>query len=316
VYTTGFYKDPCRMRRATILSATALLTLGAALVRANAAAQTNAPARSVENQLQPLHQLILDNRIADAERLVRNVLPVPEAEGNGTGGFPNVSMYDLAWATIANRYLANDDYASAERVASERLRLARSAPSPEPHRIQLFTLLTANAFLTEGNYGKATPLYQELLRADAQNDLSADFQVKSNIGMPEALMAQGRAAEAERFLKPMVFAEGADPARPAAFHEDLFNTYAVALMEAGQSAAADRIVAEIGRESSRPPGFGQQDRDLLRARLLRARGSFAEAESIYRKWISYWDDRRPPSGGIQRELPNPVSGRCRNTRIS
>jgi hypothetical protein len=135
-----------------------------------------------------------------------------------------------------------------------------------------------------------------------QNDLAADFQVKSNTGMTEALMAQGRPAEAERFLKPMVFAGGADPARPAAFHEELFNTYAVALRAAGQSAAADQIVAQIGRESSRPAGFDQQDRDLLRARLLRTRGSFNEAESIYRAWVKHWDDRPPAPGGIQREL--------------
>jgi hypothetical protein len=58
-----------------------------------------------------------------------------------------------------------------------------------------------------------------------RNELAADFQVKSNTGMTEASLAQGRAAEAVRFLKPMIFVEGADPIRPAAFHEELFNTF-------------------------------------------------------------------------------------------
>lgn len=291
-----------RMNRAILLGAVAVLALGAAILQANAAGQTHPSAKSVENQLEPLHQLILDNRLDEAERLVRSVLPTPEAAPKQTGGFLNLSAYDVVWGMIANRYLTNNDYASAERVASERLKLAQSAAPTDPYRIQLFTFVLANAFLTQGNYAKATPLYQRLISADTQNDLSADFQVKSNTGMTEALMAQGRAAEAVRFLKPMVFAEGADPARPAAFHEELFNTYAVALMEAGQSAAADQIVAQIGRESSRPAGFDQQDRDLLRARLLRARGLFDEAESIYREWIKHWDDRPPASGSIQRDL--------------
>jgi tetratricopeptide (TPR) repeat protein len=272
---------------------------------ANAVGQTNASAKSVENQLEPLRQLILDNRLAEAERLVRSVLPTPEAEPKQTGGFLNVSAYDLVWGMIANRYLANNDYASAERIASERLKLAQSAAGTDPYHIQMFTFLLANTFLTQGNYAQAMPLYQRLVRADVQNDLSADFQVKTSVGMTEVLMAQGRAAQAERFLKPMIFAEGADPARPAAFHEELFNTYAVALMEAGQSAAADQIVAQIGRESSRPAGLDQQDRDLLRARMLRTRGSFTEAESIYQKWIKHWDDRPPASGSIQRELAEP-----------
>ena len=287
-----------------ILGAAALLALGTTGLRTNAAGQTDVGAKSVENELEPLRQLVLDNRLAEAERLVRSVLPTPEGEPKRTSGFLNVSTYDLVWAMVTNRYLANNDYASAERVASERLKLAQSAAPSEPYRIQLFTLLLANIFITQGNYAKAMPLYERLIRADVQNALAADFQIKSNIGMAEALMAQGRAAEAERFLKPMVFAEGADPARPAAFHEELFNTYAVALREAGQSAAADRIVAQISRETSRPPGYDQQDRDLLRARLLRTRGSFTEAESIYREWIKHWDDR-PPSPGTQRELVEP-----------
>lgn len=290
---------------ATILHAVALLALGGAILQTNAAGQANVYAKPVEDQLGPLRQLILDNRLAEAERLVRSVLPTPEAEPKQTGGFLNVSAYDLVWGIICNRYLAVNDYASAERVADERLKLAHSAAPTDPYRIQLFTFLLANTFLTEGNYAKATPLYQSLIGADAQNDLAADFQVKSNVGMAEALMSQGRAAEAERFLKPMVFAQGADPARPAAFHEELFNAYAVTLMEAGQSEAAGQIIAQIGRESTRPSGFDQQDRDLLRARLLRTRGSFAEAESIYREWIKHWSDRPPASGSIQRELAEP-----------
>ncbi len=293
-----------RMSRPTILRALAVLALGTAVLQTNTAfAQTTSSVRSFEDQLGSFRQLILDNRLPEAERLVRRLLPTPEAEPTQTGGGLNVSAYDLAWLMITSRYLSTNDYASAERVASERLKLAESAAPSDPKRIQLFTFLLANTFLTEGKYSMATPLYQRLLRLFARNALSADFQVKSYVGMAEALMALGRAAEAERLLKPNE--QGADSTPPAAFHEELFNTYAVALMESGQTAAADRIVAQIGRESSRFPGLDQQDRDLLRARLLRARGSFNEAEAICREWIKYWDDHPPAPGRIPRELAEP-----------
>jgi len=265
--------------------------------------QTAPSARSVEEQLAPLRQMILDNKLAEAERLVRRVLPTPEAEPKETG-WPNLSAYNLTWEILVDRYLATNDYAGAERVASERLKLAEGAVPADRYRIQLFTLALGRTYLTEGKYAMAAPLYDRLLVADAYNQLSADFQVNAYVGMTEALMAQGRAAEAEQLLKPMVFVEGADLARRAAFHEAVFNTYAVVLKEAGRIAEAEEIVAEIGRETSRPEGFDAQDRDLLRARLLRARGSFNEAEAIYREWIKHWDDR-PAEQGIRRELAEP-----------
>jgi hypothetical protein len=257
-----------------------------------------------EGTLEPLRRLILDNRLADAERLVHKALPTPGSEHKQSGVF-NISAYDAVWTLIVTCYLNSNDYANAERVAGERLNLAGTAPGPDPKRIQLFTFLLANSLLTRAAYAMAEQRYETLLRLDARNELSADFQLKSYLGMAEALMAQARAGEAERLLKPMVFAQNADPARPAAFHEELFNSYAVTLAEAGQKAMADRIIAEVGRESSRPPELDQQDRDLLSARLLRARGSFGDAEAIYRKWIQYWDERPPVAGGLRRDQAEP-----------
>ena len=76
-----------RISRATILSAAFLLT---PVFWTKAAGQTRPSAKSIENQMEPLRQLILDNRIPEAERLVRTVLPVPEAEHPQNGGFFNV----------------------------------------------------------------------------------------------------------------------------------------------------------------------------------------------------------------------------------
>jgi hypothetical protein len=64
--------------------------------------------------------------------------------------------------------------------------------------------------------------------------------------------------------------------------------HAVAMEEAGHKTEAAQFEAKTDAESRRPPAANQQDRDLLRARLLSARGLDAAAEAIYRKWTGYW----------------------------
>jgi hypothetical protein len=80
------------------------------------------------------------------------------------------------------------------------------------------------------------------------------------------------------------------------FHEDSFNTYAGAMEEAGQRAGAAQLEAKVDAESRRPPAANQQDRDLLRARLLSARKQDAAAEAIYQKWTGFW--KTAPTPGI------------------
>ena len=58
--------------------------------------------------------------------------------------------------------------------------------------------------------------------------------------------------------------------------------------EAGHKTEAARFEAKTDAESRRPPAANQQDRDLLRARLLSARGQDAAAQAIYQKWTVYW----------------------------
>ena len=72
------------------------------------------------------------------------------------------------------------------------------------------------------------------------------------------------------------------------FHESTFNTHAVAMEEAGHKTAGAELATKIDAESRRTPAANQQDRDLLRARLMSARSQDAAAEAIYRKWTGYW----------------------------
>jgi hypothetical protein len=58
--------------------------------------------------------------------------------------------------------------------------------------------------------------------------------------------------------------------------------------EAGHKTEAAQFEAKTDVESQRPPPANQQDRDLLRARLLSARSQDAAAEVIYQKWTAYW----------------------------
>jgi hypothetical protein len=65
---------------------------------------------------------------------------------------------------------------------------------------------------------------------------------------------------------------------------------------AGHKPAAAQFEAKIDSESRRPPAANQQDRDLLRARLMSARRQDAQAEAIYKKWTAYWKTAALPDG--------------------
>jgi hypothetical protein len=109
----------------------------------------------------------------------------------------------------------------------------------------------------------------------------------------ECLIVRGDTATAELVSRPPVDSDGS--AVGASFHEDIFNTYAVAMEEAGHKPAAAQFEAKIDAESRRPPSANQQDRDLFRARLMSARRQ-AAAEAIYQKWTGYWKTADLPAG--------------------
>ncbi len=227
-------------------------------------------------------QLLKSGRTGDTELLMRRLMPKPEEA-------PDV--HDILWSLVGYSYLGANDYTDAERVATERLRVAQ-AP--------IFLSLMAEVYRVQGKHAAAYPLYSRLEQLWIEDQLPADFQKLSEIGLVECLILRGEAAMAELVSRPPTDPDGS--AVGPSFHEDIFNTHAIAMEEAGHKPAAAQFAAKIDGESRRIPAANQQDRGLFRARLMSARKQDAAAEAIYRKWTGYWKPSDAPSGMDPKEF--------------
>lgn len=265
-----------------------------AVVAATALAQ-NAAGPSLDEQLGNVNQLLERGRSGDAERLLRQLIPKPEDEPvEQSGIFSSSGFHDIMWALVGASYLWANDYAGAERVTGERLRAADAKGPPGAGHVPIFLALLAEIYRLQGKHAAAYPLYARLNQMWLANQLPADFQNRTEFGFVECLIVRGQAAIAEAASVPPVDPDGSYVG--PSFHEGIFNVHAVAMEEAGHRTEAARFAANIDAESRRPPAANQQDRDLLRARLMSARKQDAAAEAIYRKWTTYW--KSPDLPGI------------------
>jgi ATP/maltotriose-dependent transcriptional regulator MalT len=264
------------------------------LLAANIRAQ-NAARPSPDEQLAEVNQLLERGRTSEAERLLRQLIPKPEEDpAQDFGIFTPTGFHDVLWAMVGNSFLGANDYADAERVTAERLRAAEAKGPAAAGHVPIFLLLLAEVQRLQGKHAAAFPLYVRLYRLWLDNQLPADFQKRAEQGYVECLMVRGETAAAELVSRPAVNPDGS--AVGPSFHEDSFNTYAVAMEEAGHKSAATELETKIDTEGRRPPSANQQDRDLLRARLMSARKQDAAAEVIYRKWTAYWKTANLPAG--------------------
>ncbi len=259
-------------------------------------AQTQSSARpSLDEQLASVGQLLERGRTSEAERLLRRLIPKPEEEPvQDSGIFSSAALHDLLWAMVGNSYLSANDYAAAERVAGERLRAVEARGKAAAAHLPIFMFLMAEVYRLQGKHDAAFPLYTRMYRLWLDNQLPAEFQGRAERGYVECLIVRGETAIAELVSRPAVNADGS--AVGQSFHEDIFNTYAVAMEEAGHRPVAAQLEAKIDAESRRLPSANQQDRDLARARLMSARKEDAAAEAIYQKWTSYWKTASLPAG--------------------
>jgi hypothetical protein len=271
------------------------------LLASNALAQTAARRPSLDEQLANVSQFLERGSTAEAERLLRQLVPKPEEEPvQGPGIFTSAGLHDILWALIGSYYLGANDYADAERVTGERLRAAEIKGADAAGHVPIFLSLMAEVYRLQGKHAAAFPLYVRLNQLWINNQLPADFQTRTELGYVECLIVRGETATAEMVSQPAVDPDGSYVG--PSFHESTFNTHAVAMEEAGHRPEAIQLEAKIDAESRRPPAANQQDRDLLRARLLSARKQDAAAEAIYRKWTGYWKSAGAPPGIDPKEL--------------
>jgi hypothetical protein len=237
-----------------------------------------------------LAELLDSGRITEAERIVKQTLPNPAMEP-AQSGFLRISVYDFAWALVGYSYLGANDYANAERLGKERLQVEASADQKSEH-LPTFLMLMADVYRLQSKHAAAAPLYQQMYRLWIDDKLSADFTNNTIVSLAECYIALGRQAEAVQILKPAKNPDGSDAG--IAFHEQMYDAYAVALESAGRNTEAAQLEAVIDAKSRRPPAANQQDRELFRARLLSAEGSYPKADAIYQKWIKYWESTSAP----------------------
>ena len=264
-----------------------------ALMAATVLAQ-NLARPSQDEQLANVNQLLERGRTSEAEHVLRQVIPKPEEEPiRDSGIFTQAGLHDILWAMVGYSYLGANDYTDAERVTGERLRAVEVKGQAAAGHLPIFLSLMAEVQRLQGKHADAFPLYVRLYQLWLDNQLPADFQNRSIQGYVECLIVRGETATAELVARPPVDTDGSDVG--PTFHEDIFNTYAVAMEAAGRKLAAAQLEEKIDAESRRPPAANQQDRDLLRARLMSARKQDAGAEAIYQKWTAYWKTANLPA---------------------
>jgi hypothetical protein len=272
---------------------TAAVLFAVAISLASGARAQNAAKASLDEQLKSAGELLERGRTGEYERLLRQVIPKPEEEPlQDSGILSSTGVQYIMWALAGSSYLGANDYVDAERVVSERLRAVEARGDSAAYPVQMFLSLLADIYRLQGKHAAAFPLYRRLLAFNDQ--LSADFQTRTELGYEECLIVRGDAATAELVSRPPVDPDGS--AVGPAFHEDIFNAHAVAMEEAGHQVAATQFEAMIDAGSRRLPAANQQDRDLFRARLMSARKQDSAAEAIYKKWSGYWKTvSAPPS---------------------
>ena len=262
---------------------------------AGAVPAQNVARPSQDEQLAGVSQFLEEGRTSEAERLLRQVVPKPEEEpAQDFGMFTQSGFHDILWAMVGYSYLGANDYPDAERVTAERLRAVEVKGEAAARHLPIFLTLMAEVERLQGKHAAALPLYARLYQLWLDNQLPADFQKRSTLGYVECLIVRGETDKAELVARPPVDADGS--AVGPSFHEDIFNTYAVAMEAAGHKSAAAQFEEKIDAGSRRPPAANQQDRDLLRARLMSARNQDAGAEAIYQKWTAYWKTAKLPAG--------------------
>jgi tetratricopeptide (TPR) repeat protein len=259
------------------------LTLLCVILPSGICAQTQAEGK-LESAFKELSQLLKEGELTKSEAILKDVLNSPRSEPARKPGEINISLYGLAWGMLIEHYLENEDYPNAERVLQERIRIAEDTYGKDHMGGAVFLGLLADVHRRLGEYDAAIPLFTRSLEIYKKAGLADGLVARAIFtGLAESLLATGKAQEAVILLKPV--------AEDTTFRslEEILNSYAVALREAGMATEAQKVEVAVN-DSYLRPGINEQYRDFLRARLATYRGAPQEAETIYRDWIKHWED--------------------------
>jgi len=251
--------------------------------------QDQAAPDPLTKQFEMVATLLRAGKPAEAERLLDQV-HLQSSESKFQLGDLTINTYAFTSTLLISTYISLNDYSNAERVATDRVSWAEKRYGSVAFQVGGALSALANIERLQGKYGGAEPLYLRSLsihRAVGFGDCLVGREVYT--GLAETYLALKRLHEAEELLAPAIKACRDKYGVRGGNHAPLLNVYAVALENDGQPDEAAKAAGEADRVGSPDPRFEQEDRDLLRGRLLAAQGKFDESVSLCRKWIAIFE---------------------------
>jgi tetratricopeptide (TPR) repeat protein len=209
-------------------------------------------------------------------------------------------VYPLISELLIEAYLRVHDYANAERVAADRVTWTEGEYGESSLPVTGWLNRLAEINLLQGKYQEAEPVYLRSLSMHRSLKLDSCLMTRDlYTGLAEIYLALKRPVDAEQLLRSAI---DTCPKKDSS-RADLLNAYAITLEDNGRLEEAAKAALEADRVDTLDPRFKQEQRDLLRARLLASQGRFDEAVSLCRKWIAIFEVPESPESDRRLMLP-------------
>jgi tetratricopeptide (TPR) repeat protein len=224
-------------------------------------------------------------------------------------GDSSTSAYAFYSPLLLDAYIRMNDYADAERLAKDGVNWSEERYGADTLEVATFVEALANLNRLESKYDEAEPLYARSLSIRRIRKFDGcSLAHESYAGLAEAYLAMKRPDDAIQLLRPII-----EKCKDKPVRADLLNVYSIALEDLGRPDDASNAEQEAERIGFISPRFQQEDRDLLRARLLAVQGHFEEAGALCQKWIAIFE---VPNGPQPDRLVIPLEQYARILRVA
>jgi tetratricopeptide (TPR) repeat protein len=289
-----------RMPTRRLLLAHKFLGLGACY---SLAAQDQSPQDPQMKQFEAVTTLLGQGRPVEAERILDQV-QLRSNQSKFQLGRSTISAYAFSSTLLINTYLRLNDYSNAERVAKDRVTWAEQQYGGAAMQVGGFLSLLADIERLRGKYKDAEPNYVRALSIHRALNLANCLVAKGiYTGLAETYLAMKRPGDAQELLRPAIDTCREKFGEKGMGRSDLLNVYAVALENDEKPEQAATAASEADRVGTPDPRFQQEDRDLLRGRLLAAQRRFDDSVSYCRKWITIFEMPDGPDSDRRLMLP-------------
>jgi tetratricopeptide (TPR) repeat protein len=228
--------------------------------------------------------LLQQGRPAEAEKLLdeANWRSSNETFDFGDSRIPAYGFYS---PLLVATYVRINRYADAERLSTDGIHWSEKRYGDAALQLGRFVDSLADLYRLEGKYAEAEPLYARSLSIYRLRKFDDCLLAqRSYVGLAEVYIARKRPSDAVQLLRPAIEKCTFTPAKA-----ELLNVYAISLENDGRPDEESRATEEADRIGIKDPRFQQENRDLLRARLLASQGYFEEARVLCQKWISTFE---------------------------